>query len=110
MEELLLELTKVGPLAMVLITAIFYFLRREKKIEDQIDAERTDYNERIDKLHIELRNSEKENLAIISSLSDLVDKLNTNTNNSNLMLTAEIKNLKEFLKDRLDQIKHRLDN
>lgn len=107
--ELLLEMTKIGPLVTLLIIAIFYFLRREKKLEEKLEVEQEHCDIKIEKLHNELRNSEKENLAIISSLSDLVDKLNTDTNNSNLMLTNEIKNLKEFLKDRLDYLKIRLD-
>jgi len=64
MEELLLGIAKLSPVIALLIASIFYFLKREKKFEAQIEE-----------LHKELRDSDKENVSLLIKVSATLDKL-----------------------------------
>lgn len=64
MEELLTELAKMGPVIAVLISAIYYFLGREKK-----------YEEKIEELNKEIREIDKENVSLLIRISATLEKL-----------------------------------
>lgn len=69
MEDLLLTLAQQGPLISLLVIAIIYFLKREKKKDDIIEG-----------LHEELRETEKEHLVLMNKLVAYLDKINDNVN------------------------------
>ncbi len=62
-EELLIELVKIGPIVTLLVAAVIYFLKREKKKEQEIE-----------KLNEELRESEKENLTALYKTTVLFEQ------------------------------------
>lgn len=64
-EEILMSLIKMGPVVGLLVAAVWYFLAREKKLEEEV------YN-----LNKELRENEKENVTLLYKVLAWMEKLN----------------------------------
>lgn len=64
MEEILVNIAKMGPVVGLLIAAIWYFLNREK-VKDQ----------EIKELRDQMKESDKENLTALLKVSALIEKL-----------------------------------
>ena len=89
MTEILTNIAEYSVVVALLVVMVIYFMNKEKKKDTEISD-----------LHKELRETEKENLTLLLKISALMDKLSVN----NDAILGDIKNLKEFIKDRLDKI------
>lgn len=89
MTEILKNIAEYSVVVALLVVMVIYFMNKEKKKDTEISD-----------LHKELRETEKENLTLLLKISALMDKLSVN----NDAILGDIKNLKEFIKDRLDKI------
>jgi len=90
MEQLLIELSRLGPVVTILVVAIIYFLRKEKG-----------YKLEITELNKEIKDNEKESLLLINRLANTLDKLSTNKED----VVKEIASLKEFITLKLEKLK-----
>lgn len=90
MEDLLFELAKIGPVVAVLVAAVFYFYKREKSKDEQIQ-----------KLHDELRESEKENLTALHKLLAYLEKSDITEDSNHKELLNEIKSMRSSIEDKL---------
>lgn len=66
-EDIFITLAKNGPVVALLIAAVWYFLKREKKMEMKIEE-----------LNKELRESDKENVSLLIKISATLKKLTDN--------------------------------
>ena len=82
MEDLLLEIAKIGPVFTLLIIAIWYFLSREKKKDKEIE-----------KLNLQLRESDRDNLAVLLKVAALIDKVLDTEKTNNELLIKDIETL-----------------
>lgn len=64
-EEILMSLIKMGPVVALLVAAVWYFLAREKKLEEEVDN-----------LNKELRENEKQNVTLLYKVLAWMEKLN----------------------------------
>ena len=92
MTEILGNIAEYSVVVALLVVMVIYFLQKEKKKEAEIVA-----------LQKELRDTEKDNVVMLLKLSGLMDKLSAN----NEKVVQDIQILKEYLKDKLDEINRR---
>lgn len=88
MEAIVISIMKLSPLVALLIFGIIYFFKKEKSYIDEIKE-----------LNLEIRKIERDNLEIIDKLADAIDNLSISNDN----VHSEIKDLKSFIKEKLDR-------
>lgn len=94
MQEILGNIAEYSIIVAILVAIILYFYKREEKK----DAE-------IDKLHTELRETEKENLTALLKLSALIDKMLETDKVKNELLIKEIQAMKVSIETKIDNLK-----
>ena len=94
MNEILLGLAKLTPVVGVLVAGIYYFFNKEKT-----------YITKIDDLNKILRDKDKETLEIIGKLTVTLDKLIESDSNSKTEVINEIRNLRDIIITKIDNIK-----
>jgi len=99
--EIGMELVKISPIVAVLVGGIIYLYRAVKSYKKELKEEREKCDEKIEDLNKELRETEKENLMLFNKLADSLDKMA----NSNKVVHNEIKNLKEIISIKLDNLR-----
>lgn len=99
--EILMELAKLSPIIALLVGGIIYLYRGIRSYKKELREEREKCEKKIENLNKELRNNERENLKMIGKLCDSLDKIS----NSNKIVHNEIKNLKEIISIKLDNLK-----
>lgn len=108
-EELLLSLAKLSPIFALLVVAIYYFYKKERYLTKQLNEERQACHNDIANLNKEMRDNERENLVIISKLSDVIDKLYDDNKDQHEVIKQQIKDemrdIKELIKDKINELK-----
>jgi len=95
MFEILTEVAKIGPVVAILIVAIWYFIKKEKK-----------YQQEIKDLNQSIRDNEKESLGMINKLADALDRIADAKGD----IHTEIVRLKEFISLKLEKINSKNEN
>ena len=94
MEELLTQIAQYGVAFTVLVAAVIYFLGREKKKEAEIE-----------RLHQELRESEKESLTALYKTTALLEKMLEQDKTKNELLLKEIDLMRLSIEAKIDSLK-----
>lgn len=94
MEDLLSNIAQMGVAFSVLVAAIIYFLGREKKKESEIE-----------RLHQELRDSEKESLTALYKTTALLEKMLEQDKTKNELLLKEIDLMRLSIEAKIDSLK-----
>lgn len=94
MEDLLSNIAQMGVAFTVLVAAIIYFLGREKKKESEIE-----------RLHQELRDSEKESLTALYKTTALLEKMLEQDKTKNELLLKEIDLMRVSIEAKIDSLK-----
>jgi hypothetical protein len=94
MEELLGQIAQYGVAFAVLVAAVIYFLGREKKKETEIE-----------RLHQELRESEKESLTALYKTTALLDKMLEQDKTKNELILKEIDLMRLSIEAKIDALK-----
>ena len=90
--EILDTLLALGPVVSVLV-AIIYFLQKKLKIAE----------ETIKEMNKETRDSDKENILLLDSLSHALDKLSERESNSTTVIIQELRNLRDLIISKLEK-------
>jgi archaellum biogenesis ATPase FlaH len=90
--EILDTLLKLGPVVSVLISVIYYLQKKLKQSEMTVE-----------KLHKNTRDSEKENIILLDSLSHALDKLTEREDNSTRLVITELRNLRDIILAKLEK-------
>lgn len=90
--EILDTLLSLGPVVSVLV-AIIYFLQKKLKIAE----------ETIKEMNKETRDSDKENILLLDSLSHALDKLSERESNSTTTIIQELRNLRDLIISKLEK-------
>lgn len=93
MIDILLEIAKIGPLVALLIAAIIYFLKREKKNELVVE-----------KLQVELRETEKENLTALYKVLAFVEKMDGKDKGRSDLLLKEIQEFRKSIEEKISAL------
>jgi gas vesicle protein len=103
------SLLKLSPIFGLLVIAIWYLYKEKNYIKREFEDERKQSLSEISNLNKEMRESERENLIIISKLSEVVDKLYDDNKDQHEVikqaLKDEIKDIKELIKDKFNDLK-----
>jgi alcohol dehydrogenase class IV len=94
MEDLLMNVAQTGVAFAVLVAAVIYFLGREKKKEAEIE-----------RLHQELRESEKESLTALYKTTALLEKMLEQDKTKNELLLKEIDLMRISIEAKIDSLK-----
>ena len=108
-EEILSSLVKLSPVIALLVLGIYYFYKKEKELNKELNKERETCHAEISALNKEIRESERENLLIISKLSDVIDKLYDDNKDQHEQIKQQIKDemrdIRELIKDKINELK-----
>lgn len=88
--ELLTEIAKLSPVFAILITWLYQSLKTIK-----------DRDKKIDELQEEIRLSEKDNMKVFQQVSETLLNISNDNTNSNGSVLREIKELREYVKDKI---------
>lgn len=109
-EEILTSLWKISPLIAAMTLAIYYLYKKEKELKQELTQERESCHLEISDLNREMRESERENLVIISKLSDVIDKLYDDNKDQHEVIKQQIKDemrdIKELIKEKINELKN----
>lgn len=110
-EDLLLSLAKLSPVISLLIVGIYYFYKKERYLNKVLTEERAACHTDISNLNKEMRENEKENIVIISKLSDVIDKLYDDNKDQHEVIKQQIKeemrDIKELIKEKINELKNK---
>lgn len=104
--EFLQSLFKLSPLIGVLVLAIWYFYRKEQTLDAELNIEKEQCRKELASLNAEMRLNEKQNIIIITKLSDVVEKMIETTDRNFDDLTEDISDLRDMIKEKLSDIKN----
>lgn len=93
-EELLNTVAKLAPVITVLVVALFYFLKKEKAYQAQIET-----------LNEQLRTNEREYLELMNKLTQTLDKYIDGDTKNKQEIIQEIKLLEATLAAKIDSLK-----
>lgn len=88
--ELFLGVAKLSPVFAILIIWLWTTLKRLTEREEQISA-----------LQNSIRDNEKENMKVFKEVSETLLNISNDTTNSNETVVREIKELREYVKDKI---------
>jgi hypothetical protein len=94
MEELLMNIAQYGIAFSVLVAAVIYFLGREKKKEAEIE-----------RLNVELRDVEKENLTALMKVMAFMEKMVEQDKVKNELLLKEIDLMRVSIEAKIEALK-----
>lgn len=104
------SLLKLSPIFGLLMIAIWYLYKEKKSYKQDLDDERDTCHQEIAALNKEMREGEKENLVIISKLSDVIDRLfDDNKDQHELIKQAlkdEMRDIRELIKEKINELKN----
>jgi predicted CopG family antitoxin len=110
MIEILDSVIRMSPVFAVLVAAIYYFYKKEGDMDKAMRKERDKCHQEISDLNKEMREGEKENLLIISKLSDVIDRLfDDNKDQHELIKQAlkdEMRDIRELIKEKINELKN----
>jgi len=89
--EILDQLITLGPVVSILVAIIYYLMKKLKTAEESLSE-----------LNKNTRDSEKENILLLDSLSHALDKLSEKENNSTEKVITELRNLRDLIMAKLE--------
>ena len=92
--EILDTLLALGPVVSILIAVILYLHKKLKASEEEVKE-----------LHKGTRDSDKQNIIILESLSNALDKLSEKENNSTDKIITELRSLRDLILAKLENKK-----
>lgn len=95
-----MTLLPLSPIIALLIAIILYLMKQNSLYKIDIAKERQKSDDIITSLNAEIRQSEKDNLGMLSKLTDSLDKLS----NNNKLFHQELRGLKEYIQLKLENI------
>jgi len=95
MDNLLIQVAQGGIAFTILVAAIFYFLKREKKKDKEIED-----------LNTLLRDVEKENLTALYKVLNYLEKAQEKDNSNFSELKRDIDEMRKSIEDKLKTIKN----
>jgi len=123
MNEVFYEIAKLGIVFSIMCVIIYYLYHREKKLLKELKEVRDEntilsqkcsncpkqakLTSEIFDLNKILRESEKDNLVIISKLSDVIDKISDKLDFNHEYIKEHLISIKELIKDKMDEIKNK---
>jgi len=104
-EEILIGIAKLSPVFALLIVAIYYLYKEKNSISKELKDERDKCHTQISNLNKEIRDNEKENINIISKLSDVMDKMSEKIEDNHDDIKDQLRDVKELIKDKINELK-----
>jgi len=89
--EILEQLITLGPVVTVLVAVIYYLMKKLKQVEESLTI-----------LNKNTRDSEKENILLLDSLSHALDKLTEKDETNTDKLLTELRNLRDLILAKLE--------
>jgi len=96
-EEILKTLMQLGPVVTILVAVIFYLNKKLTKKEEICEEE-------IDRLHSELRETEKENLTAMYKILAFVEKIDGKDKSRSDILLKELQETRKSIEDKLNDL------
>jgi len=94
MITLLMKLAQLAPVISLLVVAVIYFLKREKKYSIQISS-----------LHKELREQDKSNLTALLKVTTVLDKVLDNSKVETDKIINDITEMRKSIEEKLNNLK-----
>lgn len=104
-EGIVQSIVKLSPIFGVLVVIIYYLYTEKKVLKKELDVERDKCHSDIAALNREIRDNEKENITIISKLSDVLDKMSDRINSNHDDVKEQLKDLKSMIFDKINELK-----
>lgn len=105
-EEILTGIAKLSPIFALMVLVIYYLYKEKKSLKDELNEERTKCHADISALNKEMRDNERENINIISKLSDVIDKMSDKIDDHHDDIKEQMRDIKELIKEKINELKN----
>lgn len=105
-EEILTGIAKLSPLFAGLVIAIYYLYKEKIALKNELNEERNKCHSEISSLNKEMRENERQNINIISKLSDVIDKMSEKIDDNHQDIKDQLRDVKDLIKEKINELKN----
>jgi hypothetical protein len=91
-------LSEYGIAILLLSITVYYFYKRTDKLEEELKGEREQCDAKLDTLRDEIRKSDKENIEILTKVTDVIENFNDGNNET----IKYLKSIRTLIKNKTD--------